>query len=308
MSRDARLVRDPHQKEIVKLFSEFDGSKNRRQIFDDFLWMTAIAISNAVDLAHREEREARYMAIVKQYKPKDMEIFARMVAEITAGMEANPDQDFLGEMYMALDFGSSSAGQFFTPYSVCRAMASIVSDFDRLKAQIEERGFVSVLDPACGAGALLVAFANECMRQGINYQRQVLFVAQDLDHTVACMCYIALSLMGCPGYVVVGVSLAHPSTSRDERGLLPVDNGNVWYTPMFMTRPNWTFRKLAAALGTSDRAAGEYAPVAESAPLQRPETPVEAVTPASISPKAESPSEAKIEAFGETAFGQLTFF
>ena len=80
MSRDARLVRDPHQKEIVKLFSAFDGSKNRRQIFDDFLWMTAIAISNAVDLAHREEREARYMDIVKQYKPKDMEIFARITA------------------------------------------------------------------------------------------------------------------------------------------------------------------------------------------------------------------------------------
>ena len=31
MAKDARLVRDPHQKEIVRLFSAFDGSKNRRK-------------------------------------------------------------------------------------------------------------------------------------------------------------------------------------------------------------------------------------------------------------------------------------
>lgn len=308
MARDARLVRDPHQKEIVKLFSAFDGSKNRRKIFDDFLWMTAIAISNSVDLIHREEREKMYMQIVQQYKPKEMEIFARMVAEITAGMEANPDQDFLGEMYMALDFGSSSAGQFFTPYSVCRAMAAIVSDFDRLKAEIEDHGFVSVLDPACGAGALLVAFANECMRQDINYQRKVLFVAQDIDHTVACMCYIALSLMGCPGYVVVGDSLAHPALFHDERGLIPVDNGNVWYTPMVMTSEDWTARKFAALLGWEFDKMAESVSAPDSPPLQRPEKPVKAAAPASISPEAQRPPKAVKTAFEENEFGQLTFF
>ncbi len=308
MARDARLVRDPHQKEIVKLFSAFDGSKNRRQIFDDFLWMTAIAISNSVDLRHREEREARYMDIVKQYKPKEMEIFARMVAEITTGMEENPDQDFLGEMYMALDFGSSAAGQFFTPYDVCRAMADCAGNYDELKKEIEERGFVSVLDPACGAGATLVAFARGCLARGINYQRQVLFVAQDIDHTVACMCYIALSLMGCPGYVVVGDTLAHPATFYDDRGLLPIDHGNVWYTPMVMTSEDWTFRKLAAIFGGSKNVAEEDTPVAESAPLQRPDAKDEAFTPASISPEAQRPPEAVKTAFEENEFGQLTFF
>ena len=108
--------------------------------------------------------------------------------------------------------------------------------------------------------------------------------------------------------MVVGDTLANPSTSRDERGLLPVDNGNVWYTPMFMTSPDWTFRKLAAVFGGSKNVAEEDAPVAESAPLQRPETPVEAVTPASISPEAQRPPEAVKTAFEENEFGQLTFF
>lgn len=48
-----------------------------------------------------------------------------------------------------------------------------------MTARIEKQGWVSVNDPSCGAGALLLAFANECRRQHINYQTSVLFVAQD---------------------------------------------------------------------------------------------------------------------------------
>lgn len=60
MARDTRAVRDPHQKEIVKLFSAFDGSKNRRKIFEDFLAMTACMYSNIADREHYEEREKLY--------------------------------------------------------------------------------------------------------------------------------------------------------------------------------------------------------------------------------------------------------
>jgi len=54
-----------------------------------------------------------------------------------------------------------------------------------------------VNDPACGAGALLIAFANELRRPGrdINYQTSVLFVAQDIDMIVGCMCYMAYPLL-----------------------------------------------------------------------------------------------------------------
>ena len=62
----------------------------------------------------------------------------------------------------------------------------------------QKQGWISVSDPACGAGALLIAFANECRRQHINYQTSVLFVAQDIDFLAGCMCYIQLSLLGCP--------------------------------------------------------------------------------------------------------------
>ena len=57
-----------------------------------------------------------------------------------------------------------------------------------MAARIEKQGWISVSDPACGAGALLIAFANECRRQHINYQTSVLFVAQDIDFS--CRVYV----------------------------------------------------------------------------------------------------------------------
>lgn len=249
MAKDARLVRDPHQKEIVRLFSAFDGSKNRRRIFDDFLAMTACMLSNIGDARHYAEREKLYMQYASQYKEKELDIFARMIAEIVSGLEDNPEQDFLGEMYMALEFGSDSAGQFFTPYSVSRATAALAFDPETLKAEIAEKGFASVSDPACGAGALLTAFCNECLREGINPQTECLVIGQDIDFTVGCMCYIMMCVRGLAGYVVIGDTICSPNTTLDRRGLIPVDDcGRIWYTPMLMASDLWAGRRMAAMM------------------------------------------------------------
>lgn len=308
MAKDTRAVRDPHQKEIVRLFSAFDGSRNRRKIFDDFLVMAACMYSNLTDSAHYEEREKLYMDYAKQYRKQDLDIFAHMLAEAIMGIEDNPDQDFLGEMYMALDFGSSSAGQFFTPYSVCHLTAAVVADYDRLKAGIQQAGFVSVNDPACGAGALLMAFTNEAIRNGINPQTQVLYTAQDIDFTVGCMCYIGLCIRGLPGYVVIGDTLCNPSTAYDRRGLLPVDNeSRVWYTPEFSS-DLWMGRRMAAAMDlmfSGGKAKGTEPPTAQ------PEVPPVAVRPpdpVEILPEPEAPQIEAEPDFSNNEFGQLQFF
>ena len=54
------------------------------------------------------------------------------------GLDENPDQDFLGELYMNLDLGNEHAGQFFTPYNVCRMMSEMnVSD---AKKEVADKG------------------------------------------------------------------------------------------------------------------------------------------------------------------------
>lgn len=277
---EARHLRADAQKNVVKLFNDACYRWSRWEVWSDFVTMAAISISNTVDQIHAKEREATYLTLAKKYNQHELDCFAGMLAEIVMGIDQNPEQDFLGELFMALELGNSYAGQFFTPYSVCRAMAAITgSDLER---RIENQHWISVNDCACGAGALLIAFANECRRQKINYQTNVLFVAQDIDTIAGCMCYIQLSLLGCPGYVVIADTLAHPSHSIDPRGLIPRPDQHIWYTPMYF-RDIWEWRRqwyMLSRLSPDDRPA---------------------------EPPAELPKEEPM-AFNESETGQLTLF
>lgn len=286
MSKSIRL-RDQSQKSVVKLIDSLCGRYSRWEVWQDFIIMSAISISNVVDGSHRDSREKQYLDRAAKYSEKELETFSQMLAEVTNAMEQNPDQDFLGELFMALDLGNEWKGQFFTPYDVCRLMASMTYNND-LKQQITQKGWVSVSDPACGAGALLIAFANECRRPGheINYQTSVLFVAQDVDFLAGCMCYIQLSLMGCPGYVVIDDTLSRPSTSIDARGLIPHDGPNIWYTPMYF-RTEWHWRRIWAMANLMIRTA---------APNSQAEAP------------ASEPSDTNGPNVSEGKSGQLTLF
>ncbi len=157
-----------------------------------------------------------------------MQIFCIVVN----ALEENPDQDFLGKLYMDLNLGNHWYGQFFTPYHISEFMAETIISED-CQAEIEGKGYLSVCDPCVGAGALLIA-ANVIKKAGINYQRDVLFVGQDIDKVAAMMAYIQLSLLGCPGYIIVGNSL---KDMPDGHVLFPKDTEQceVWLTPMFVT-------------------------------------------------------------------------
>lgn len=241
----ARLVRGETKKEFARIFDSLCDRHSRWSVWADFVTLAAISISNTVDQSSAEHREQTYMSIIKKYRKDEAEKFTEMFAAVVVGMDENPNQDFLGELYMSLDLGNQHVGQFFTPYDVCAMMSEMTSG--NLSEQIKEKGWIGVSDPACGAGALLVAFVNECIRQNVNYHDHVLFVAQDVDFTVAMMCYIQLSLLGCAGYVVVDNTLTKPSVSYDRRGLIPKHSENVWYTPFYF-KDTWHFRRIWAQM------------------------------------------------------------
>lgn len=182
-----RNIRDDHQKAFLKIFNSLCGRFNRWQVWQDFVMVTAIEISNATDKQNAQERTKTYQTIISKYSDAEQNKFAELLAEVIMGMEQNPDQDFLGELYMLCELGNDASGQFFTPYDVCRCMVEISGGSD---PAAENAGFFSVSDPACGAGALLIAFANLCRRKNICYHDKVLFVAQDIDLIAGLMCYI----------------------------------------------------------------------------------------------------------------------
>ena len=207
-----KFIPKEHQKPFVKIFEQLCRSRQPWQVWADFVTMFAIAISNSLDKERAEPRERRYLELATGYQPKEQQLITQLVTATVEALDTNQEQDFLGDLYMSLGMGNHWRGQFFTPYHLCQAMAEMsLVDADE---QIRRQGWMSILDPACGAGATLIAAANTLRRAGINYQERALFVGQDIDPVVAMMCYIQLSLLGCPGYVAVGNSLTNPLTGH----------------------------------------------------------------------------------------------
>nr|WP_294039018.1 N-6 DNA methylase [uncultured Ruminococcus sp.] len=218
-------------KELVKLFNQLSGSRSLWQVFNDCIEMFALSIQNTFCFGQTfEKNENRYKDITKNYSESEIETIVKIFAEITNALEANSFQDFLGDLYMQLDMGSSALGQFFTPYTVSYAMA--VSSFDEknAKAELSQKGYISVLEPAVGGGANVIAFCEVLKNHDINYQTQCVIVCQELSKLTALMCYTALSLIGCAAVVKIGDSLSDPYTNY----FAECSKGaEIWTTPMF---------------------------------------------------------------------------
>ena len=226
---------------------------SRWQVWNDFLSLSAISLANVMPGPKKEEREKQYLSIINSYQKEDQEVFPQMLGFVVLALEENPEQDFLGSLYHYLNLQQEQKGQFFTPYHICHFMSELQFAGDEKEELLKEKGYISVSDPACGAGAMLIAFANTAKRRGINYQKNVLFVAQDIDRTAAMMCYIQLSLLGCPAVIAIGDSLAAP---------FPHPDNEVWRTPFYYLN-QWRFmpgqaeREPADGTGTDCKESAE---------------------------------------------------
>lgn len=207
-------------------------------IWRDFILMSACAMSNTVDKTHYDEREKRYLEAINKYEKSQQHIFPELYADVVMALDDNPEQDFLGEMFMDLHLNNEELKQIFTPYHVCQLMADIT--MDSLVAQVENQGYVSINDCCCGAGANLIAAINSARHKledaELNFQNHILVIGQDIEETVALMCYIQISLLGVAGYVKVGNSITEPMTDSDSME-------NYWFTPMYFSDV-WHTRRM----------------------------------------------------------------
>ena len=207
-------------------------------IWRDFIVMSACAMSNTVDKSHYDEREKRYLETINKYEKSQQHIFPELYADVVMALDENPEQDFLGRMFMDLHLDYEELKQIFTPYHVCQLMADVT--MGDLVQQVEEQGYVSINDCCCGAGANLIAAINSARHMledaGLNFQNHILVIGQDIEELVALMCYIQISLLGVAGYIKVGNALTEPMTSDDSME-------NYWFTPMYFSDV-WHTRRM----------------------------------------------------------------
>ena len=219
-----------YKKELIKHIEALRYKYSTWQVFSDFVEMAAISISNSVNWLHKEEREERYLEIINSYDKKSQErfpeMFACLVNALQRSIKTTGLTDILGQVFHDLELHSKWHGQFFTPMSVCNAMGSMTAT--DVEEKVAENGFITVSEPCCGSGAMILGLANALLEKKLNYNTQIVVTAIDVDLKCVHMCYLQLSLYGIPAVIIHGNTLTAEEWSR-------------WYTPVYMIN-GWVWR------------------------------------------------------------------
>lgn len=188
-------------------------------VFADWIQCVALSISNSAQIFHDNlwrQREEQYLATMNRYGKEERMKMAEMAGMLILTYE----KDVLGEVYMESIGGNKNSGQFFTPYHVSLITARLT-----LPDVIDESKKLSLGEPTCGSGGMVIAAAQVLQEKGINYQRVLDVVCQDLDWTAVYMCYVQLSLLGVRAIVAQGNTLSEPYTTANH------PKEKVFYTP-----------------------------------------------------------------------------
>ena len=193
---------------IVERIDKISGSYHGTVIFNDWVEMTALAFSNFPEVNPKiyNQREKRYLELAEKHK-SHIEDFAEMTAFLAECFETELD-DYLGKIYMQLDAGNSKTGQFFTPFHISEMVAKAVTD--------EADDVITLNEPSCGGGAMIIAVAKALNEKGINYQQKLRVIAQDLSVNSCYMCYVQMSMLGINGMVIQGDTLAMKEPRPDQ--------------------------------------------------------------------------------------------
>jgi len=214
---------------------------NSYRVFEDWVGLMFHAF---------QHDDPEYLKIIGRYRntaPKgerEADHFANALCELLAYMQTT-NKEALGPLYEEYA-ANHYAGQFFTPPSVARMMARMT------QTNPPAEGRFSVHDPACGAGACLIAAAQE---QTYEQNNRAFFSGIDVD--VNCVRMTALNLMffNLDGLVIWGNALA-----LDVRGAWQTTRSVVWGGSLRQVNTEQAQQWLT----------GSAAPVAPATPAEKP--------------------------------------
>ena len=196
-----------HRKRFIKTFESLAHHRERHDVFADFLDMAVCAIRKRTlpPGPAADALEDQYMAVVKRNLPEDVRKMPTLLG-ITALAVQEGGCDFLGQVVGDLELITGHMGQFFTPYDVSRMAAEMtLQDAGEL---IREKGFITVAEPASGAGGMIIAAADVIEKQGFDIGRQFYVDATDISPMCFKMTYLQVSLRGIPATIRRGNTLS----------------------------------------------------------------------------------------------------
>ncbi|TAK93479.1 MAG: SAM-dependent DNA methyltransferase [Verrucomicrobia bacterium] len=189
-------TRKSQPSDFRKILDRISHRHDTRRVFDGFTRLAACALA-------AQTREAEYLDEAKRWEKPDLELFAEALGALVSEMESRPFEDLIGGYYMEFALshkGQQWNGEFHTPKNICDMMARMLFDLESLPTE----GPITVCEPACGSGAMILAVGEACPPE---LRRRLRVTAIDINRSACDMAFINTTLWGIPTRVIHGNSL-----------------------------------------------------------------------------------------------------
>lgn len=185
----------------IKAFEKYRYKYDIRDLFFDFVHYEVGLIE--AQMGNKTYYDA-YKRLDNKYPDDVKALFQTTVTGLINALTEHP-KDYLGEILSHFGTQKKALGQCFTPSHISELMAGFEDHREAIKGCSDKP--YTVHDPCCGSGSLLLGMLYTWKKQGINYAKDTMLVAQDIDSNVAEICYLQLSLCGAAAIVNIGNSL-----------------------------------------------------------------------------------------------------
>ena len=206
MSNKLKVV-SPKLRPIEKLIREISYTRGScAEVFDDVIGMLAMGMNSLAEPRKAERHLQSINKIKARYDEDALEKIAQiytLLGQLYEELSETP-VDLLGHLYMEMELGNKYHGQEFTPDSVCQLCAALTSG----DLKPDKTGIITINDPACGSGNMLLAMIHNEKGKGINTSRYLCF-GTDVDIRCVWMAYIQTFFYGIPAVIFHGNTITY---------------------------------------------------------------------------------------------------
>lgn len=193
------------EQQFIACFEKIAPHYRRFEVFNDFITLSAL---DMYQLIYKEYADSslteRFNYAKARYTEPEFNELTKLFA-LTVEALTEKCYDFLGTVFMQLNLGDEYKGQYFTPSHIADLMAKItLQGCDNV---IKAQGFITLSEPTCGSGVMVIGGINALTEAGFNPQQQLWVECRDVDFMAGMMCYIQLSLLHIPASIIIGDTL-----------------------------------------------------------------------------------------------------